>query len=43
MITAITEIKPLCTILQSNDKKLFVEMTPEELDRKMENSYMIIN
>lgn len=43
MITAITQNKPLCTILQSNDRKLFVEMTVEELDRKMENSYMIIN
>lgn len=40
---AITENKPLCVIHQSNDKKLFVEMTVEELDRKMENSYMIIN
>ena len=43
MIKALTEIKPLCVIHQSNDKKLYVEMTIEELDRKMENSYMIIN
>lgn len=43
MTTAITENKPLCVIHQSNDRKLFVEMTVEELDRKMENSYMIIN
>lgn len=40
---AITENKPLCVIHQSNDKRLFVEMTVDELDRKMENSYMIIN
>ena len=39
----ITQNKPLSYILQSNDKKIFVEMTVEELDKKMENAYMIIN
>jgi len=43
MTTAITEIKPLCIIHQSNDKKIFVEMEVSELDQKMQNSYMIIN
>lgn len=43
MTTSITEIKPLCVIHQSNDKKIYVEMTIDELDSKMENSYMIIN
>lgn len=43
MTTAITEIRPLCVIHQSNEEKLFVEMTVEELDKKMKNSYMIIN
>ncbi len=43
MITAITEIKPLCTIHCSNDKVIFVQMTVEQLDKKMENSYMILD
>ena len=43
MTTALTHRKPLCTVHQSNDKKLFVEITIEELDKKMENSYMVIN
>lgn len=43
MITSLTTIKPLCVIHQSNDKKLFIQITIEELDKKMENSYMIIN
>lgn len=40
---SITQNKPLCVIHQSNEKRLFVEMTIDELDKKMENSYMIIN
>lgn len=40
---AITLNKPLCTIHQSNEEKLFVEMKVEDLDEKMKNSYMIIN
>lgn len=43
MITAITEIKPLCTIHCSNDEVIFVEMTVDNLDKKMENSYMILD
>ena len=43
MITAITEIKPLCTIHCSNDEVIFVEMTVDQLDKKMENSYMILD
>ena len=43
MTQAITEIKPLCTIHCSNDKVIFVQMTVEQLDKKMENSYMILD
>ena len=43
MTTVITENKPLCVIAQSNDKVIFVEMTVEQLDKKMENSYMILD
>ena len=43
MTQAISHNLPLCTILQSNNKKIFVEMKVEELDEKMQNAYMIIN
>lgn len=43
MTTAITENKPLCSIHCSNDKVILVEMTPEQLDKKMENAYMILD
>lgn len=43
MTTAITQIKPLCTIHCSNDEVIFVEMTVAQLDEKMQNSYMILD
>ena len=43
MTTAITENKPLCSIHCSNDRIILVEMTPKQLDEKMENAYMILD